>query len=268
MDRSKKRRWLHVPSPAMIVACVALFVALGGTSYAAATLAANSVGTKQIKKSAVTNAKVKNATLTGAKVKDATLTGAKVKDATLTGAKVKDATLTGAKILDASVTGADLADAAVDAAKIGTIPGARVQRDTAITIPSASASTVLSYDTTDFNVGGVFDTTKPTRMTAPVAGRYLITASVRWDSNANGRRVVALNVNYPATGWAQIARSSVSGYWATTPAFYPEQTAQAIYKLNAGDYAEVWVAQDSGSTLDLMVGVDNAVTYSMQWIAP
>ena len=127
MDRSKKRRWLHVPSPAMIVACVALFIAMGGTSYAAATLAANSVGTKQIKKNAVTSAKIKSAAVTAAKVKDGTLTGAKVKDGTLTGAKVKDGTLTGAKIQDGSVTGADLADATVDAAKIGTIPGARVK---------------------------------------------------------------------------------------------------------------------------------------------
>ena len=255
MDRSKKRRWLHIPSPAMIVACVALFVAMGGTSYAAATLAANSVGTKQLKKNAVTNAKIKNAAVTGAKVKDGSLTGADVVASTL--GKVP------------SAASADtVVDGAVGPAKFGAIPGARVQRDAAISIPSSSASTVLSYDATDFNVDGVYDSTKPTKMTAPITGRYLITASARWDSNAAGRRVIALNVNYPAAGWAQIARSSVSANWTTTAAFYPEQTAQTIYKLNAGDYVEVWVAQDSGSALDLMVGVDNAVTFSMQWLAP
>jgi hypothetical protein len=40
------------------VACVALLVALGGVSYAAAVLPANSVGTKQIKKRAVTLQKI------------------------------------------------------------------------------------------------------------------------------------------------------------------------------------------------------------------
>jgi hypothetical protein len=45
------------------VALLALFVALGGTSYAAIRLPANSVGAKQIKKNAVTSAKVKNASL-------------------------------------------------------------------------------------------------------------------------------------------------------------------------------------------------------------
>jgi hypothetical protein len=39
----------HRPSPAMVVALVALFVALGGSSYAALALTANSVSSKHIK---------------------------------------------------------------------------------------------------------------------------------------------------------------------------------------------------------------------------
>jgi len=37
----------------MVVACLALTVALGGVSYAAAVLPKNSVGTAQLKKNAV-----------------------------------------------------------------------------------------------------------------------------------------------------------------------------------------------------------------------
>jgi hypothetical protein len=51
------------PSPASVVACIALIVALGGTSYAAVTLGANTVGTKQLKKNAVISAKVKDRSL-------------------------------------------------------------------------------------------------------------------------------------------------------------------------------------------------------------
>lgn len=51
------------PSPAMVVACVALAVALGGTGYAALRLPANSVGTRQLKKNAVISSKVKNHSL-------------------------------------------------------------------------------------------------------------------------------------------------------------------------------------------------------------
>ncbi|MEA2272258.1 MAG: hypothetical protein QOI98_966 [Solirubrobacteraceae bacterium] len=46
------------PSPAIIVACLALIVALGGTSYAVSQLPANSVGTKQLKDHSVTPRKV------------------------------------------------------------------------------------------------------------------------------------------------------------------------------------------------------------------
>ncbi len=258
MDKGKKRRWMHVPSPAMIVACVALFVAMGGTSYAAVTLAANSVGTKQIKKNAVTSAKIKSAAVTAAKVKDGTLTGA----------KIKDATLTGAKLADGAVTEAKLADGAVAPTKMGTIPGARVRRTTAVDVNNASTA-VLSWDATDYNVGSVFDGAQPTRMTAPVAGRYMIIASARWDSDVDGRRTIALALNGGVgPAGAQIARTNVSPLLNGGAAFTPEQTAMTVYKLNAGDYVEVWAYQNSGAPLALLSAVDNGITFSMQWIAP
>jgi hypothetical protein len=67
------RKKLPRPSPALIVSLVALSVALGGTSYAAMVLPANSVGAKQIKKSAVSSAKVKNASLLAADFKSGQL---------------------------------------------------------------------------------------------------------------------------------------------------------------------------------------------------
>src|SRR6476620_4280879 len=52
------------PSPALVISLIALFVALGGTSYAAiTTLPKNSVGTAQIKNGAVTSAKLNSAVL-------------------------------------------------------------------------------------------------------------------------------------------------------------------------------------------------------------
>jgi hypothetical protein len=68
---------LKVPSPAMIVACVALLVALGGTSYAAIALPNNSVGTKQIKANAVTSAKIKKHTIVTADLNAGTVTALK-----------------------------------------------------------------------------------------------------------------------------------------------------------------------------------------------
>ena len=69
----------HLGSPAMIVACVSLVVALGGVSYAAAVLPKNSVGTAQLQAKAVTGAKLKKNAVTGVKVKNQTLTAADFK---------------------------------------------------------------------------------------------------------------------------------------------------------------------------------------------
>lgn len=59
MKDSIRRR----PSPALVVATLALFVALGGTSYAAIALPRDSVGTIQLKAGAVTSPKVRDGSL-------------------------------------------------------------------------------------------------------------------------------------------------------------------------------------------------------------
>jgi hypothetical protein len=59
MRRIRFRR----PTPAMAVAMVALFVALGGTGYAALQLPPHSVGKKELKRNAVTTTKIDNGTI-------------------------------------------------------------------------------------------------------------------------------------------------------------------------------------------------------------
>ena len=63
------QRRIHRPSPAMVVACLALGISLSGVSYAAAVLPRSSVGTVQLKTGAVTSLKVKNGSLLGADFK-------------------------------------------------------------------------------------------------------------------------------------------------------------------------------------------------------
>jgi hypothetical protein len=68
---------------ANVMATVAVFIALGGASYAAIKLPKNSIGPKQLKKNSVTGPKIKNQAVTAAKVKQGTLTGAQINIATL-----------------------------------------------------------------------------------------------------------------------------------------------------------------------------------------
>jgi hypothetical protein len=74
------------------IAMLALFIALGGTA-SAATIAANSVGNKQLKKNAVTTAKIKNKAVTGSKLAAGAVTGSKLAAGAVTGDKVNASTL-------------------------------------------------------------------------------------------------------------------------------------------------------------------------------
>jgi hypothetical protein len=69
-----RKLWSRRPSPAMVVACVALLVALGGTSVAAVSqLARNSVGPAQLQFGAVTNPKIRSNAITSVKVRNRSL---------------------------------------------------------------------------------------------------------------------------------------------------------------------------------------------------
>jgi hypothetical protein len=71
------RKMFGRPSPAMIVAVIALIAALAGTAVAAKSLKLpkNSVGARQLKKKSVTTGKLANNAVNGAKVANGSLTG-------------------------------------------------------------------------------------------------------------------------------------------------------------------------------------------------
>jgi hypothetical protein len=66
-----------------VTATLALFIALGGSAYAAVALPANSVGSRQLRNNAVTTSKIKSNAVIGAKVRKNTLTGADIRESTL-----------------------------------------------------------------------------------------------------------------------------------------------------------------------------------------
>lgn len=82
----------HITS-AHLIALVALFVALGGISWAAATAPKNSVAAKSIKKNAVTNAKIKNNAVTTRKIKTGAVLGSDIKNDSLTGTDINEGSL-------------------------------------------------------------------------------------------------------------------------------------------------------------------------------
>ena len=83
-----KRFHVSRPSPAMVVALLALIVALGGSAYAA-----KKIGSKQLKKNAVTTKKIKNGAVTGSKIANNAVTTGKIADNAVTAGKIAGATL-------------------------------------------------------------------------------------------------------------------------------------------------------------------------------
>jgi hypothetical protein len=74
------------PSPAMIVAILALIVAMAGGAYAAA-VPKNSVGAKQLKKNAVKTGKIVNGAVTSDKISNSAVTSGKIADKGVTSGK-------------------------------------------------------------------------------------------------------------------------------------------------------------------------------------
>ena len=75
---------LRLPTPALVVSCVALIVALGGTSYAAFSVPNGSVGTSALRNKAVTNAKLGPLSVGTAKLRDGSVTAGKINPSGLT----------------------------------------------------------------------------------------------------------------------------------------------------------------------------------------
>jgi hypothetical protein len=101
-----RRFRLSAPSPAMIVACLALITALGGTAYAA--IAKNSVKSPQIAPKAVKTSDLADSAVKEAKLKDGAVSTGKLAAGSVTTDKIADGAITGAKISPLSVGLGDL----------------------------------------------------------------------------------------------------------------------------------------------------------------
>lgn len=104
---SGMRRFRPRLTYANVTATLALFIALGGSGYAAITLPRNSVGNRQLRRDAVSASKIRPGAITSLRVRDRSLTGADINEGKL-----------------GKVPAAGSADHATDADHAGTADGA------------------------------------------------------------------------------------------------------------------------------------------------
>ena len=136
----------------MIVACIALFVAMGGTTIAAVKLKANSVKTKNVKDGAITGPKIGPGAVTGDKFAPGAVGSGAIGDGSITGAKVANGAIGATKIAGGAVGSAQIADGGVGKAEVAASGFA--SNTTGVTLDSGQCTT-MGFDASGVRPGDV-----------------------------------------------------------------------------------------------------------------
>jgi hypothetical protein len=139
---------------------------------------------------------------------------------------------------------------------------ARIWSDVDQAIPNSAGGpttpeTYLRFDRAAFDTGRLFNAATPDRLIVPVAGLYLITASVAWEHPANpaGDRVVRLIAGGRITAAEQVF----------TP-YAPIQSVTGVDRLLAGDTVQVVVGTDADTKVVTLGSYSPSL--SVVWLAP
>ena len=138
------RRILRRPSPALVVATIALFLAAGGTTYAL-TLPANSVGSAQIQAGRVLNSKLAPGSVSNSKMGRNAVTFSKLASNQMTAAKIKNASLLGEDLAANTVTGAQIDEASLGITRFALVDGTGTLAggSSGVTVASSTGNTVV-----------------------------------------------------------------------------------------------------------------------------
>ena len=105
-----------------VTSTLALFIALGGTSYAVTALPRDSVTAREVKNGSLTHADIRNGTLVGEDVLPGTLSTRHVGEGSLNGGDIADGSLDVRDIKPGSLTGDLFADGSIPVSKLTGLP--------------------------------------------------------------------------------------------------------------------------------------------------
>jgi hypothetical protein len=135
-------------------------------------------------------------------------------------------------------------------AKAANFVGAVAYPSAAQTIANATFTTI-NFNTEDFDTNSFHDnSTNNSRMTIPsgLGGKYRITAYIRFNPNATGRRLISILKN----GNGIVSCESAANAVAFLSCF-----AEGIITASATDYFTITAYQESGGNLDTVPGSDS-----------
>lgn len=219
-------RWSQLrPSPAMVVAMIALFVSLGGVG-----VAATKIGTKNLRNGAVTSAKLHNGAVSGVKIRNGAVKRGKIAKGAINRIKIAADAVGPAELADGSVQTTKLADGAVTIGKLADASVSTAKLDlNAVTTEKIAAGSVTTGRLADGAVrasalGPVVEHTSETTVpdnaagTATVAcaaGQRMIGGGGFWTASTVGDKRLVASFGVPGTNsWVAVGRN-MSGADAT-----------------------------------------------------
>ena len=142
---------------------------------------------------------------------------------------------------------------------------ARAYNSAAISISTATW-TLVTYDSERFDTDGIHSTSSNTsRLTASVAGHYIISWTGQFATNATGIRGAMIRLNSSGAAGSGVPIASV--LHDASSAASTNLTVTTVYDMGAGDHVEAFVYQSSGGNLDLQAATANSPEFALARIA-
>ncbi len=116
---------LRSPSPAMVVALIALFLSLGGVSYA---VAEGSIGSREIKNNAVQSSDVRDGSAQGRDITNGSVQSRDIRDGALRGIDVNDRSLGGSDLASNTLGDREIDETKLDIQTLGGLDAGRYVR--------------------------------------------------------------------------------------------------------------------------------------------
>ena len=230
--------------------------------FPAPGLANGSVKAPQIATGAVGRTEIASGAVGSDELASGAVRAADIANGSIGAAKIAPNSIGRGQIAPGGVGASELADGAVGVAALAALPGARAYRSAPTTVPNGQIVEVPLTDAA-YNQGGAWATNRPTRLTAPVAGVYLATASVVFESDGTGARelwiVPSGQVEQPYASSQQTA-SAVPGRTSGL-------ATSAIVYLEAGAGVGMAVRQNSGRDLTVL-GTGQQTALALQFLSP